>query len=155
MFSKDKLPYRQSTIGLVTNGNGKFLIVNKIVYQPYQWSFPGGGVDNNETPLQAIKRELVEELLSDKFEIIGKSHFPYRYEWPDETIETAFKKNGKYFRGTELTQFWVKFTGTPDEARPGNGIKAIKWVTREELKSHLIFPDQWENAEKVIKEFIG
>lgn len=125
-----------------------------MAYQEGQWAFPGGGVDGDETPQQALKRELVEELKSDKFEIVGRSQYPGVYEWPDQVIETTYQKNGKYFRGTHLTQFWVKFAGELDEARAGDGIKAVKWVTREELKSHLIFPNQWENAEKVIQEFI-
>lgn len=147
------MPYRQSTLGIVTGSDGKFLIVNKMVYQDNQWSFPGGGVDEGETPEQALKRELVEELMSDKFEVVGQSQNPYVYEWPDQVIETAYKKNGKYFRGTQLTQYWVKFMGEQDEVKAGDGVRTVKWVTREELKTHLVFPNQWENAEKVIKEF--
>jgi len=152
-MNRGELPYRQSTLGLITNSNGKFLVVNKSLYQENQWSFPGGGVDKGETPKQALNRELQEELCSNKFEIVGQSRFPYIYEWPDDVIETAFQKYGQYFRGTQLTQFWVKYTGTPEEVQAGDGLKDIKWATREELKTHLIFPNQWENAEKVIREF--
>lgn len=148
------MPYRQSTLGIVTNDNDKFLLINKVVYQENQWAFPGGGVDNDETPLQALKRELIEELESDKFEIMGESKTPYIYEWPDETVEEIYQKRGQYFRGQKLTQFWVKFTDLPTEIKTGDGIRAIKWVSRDELKTHLIFPNQWENAEKVIQEFL-
>jgi len=154
MHNRNKLPFRQSTLGIVINNEGEFLLVNKQSYGENQWSFPGGGIDRNETPEMAIKRELAEELLTDRFEIIGQSQFPYLYEWPDDVIETAYKKNGQYFRGTELTQFWVKFIGTSNEVKAGDDIKAVKWVTRKELKTHLIFSNQWESAEKVIQEFI-
>lgn len=93
-------------------------------------------------------------MISDKFDIIGQSKNSYKYEWPDEVIENTFKDKGKYFRGTELTQFWVKFTGIKDEVIPGDGIKYVKWVSKYELAAHLVFPNQWKNAEKVIKEFI-
>ena len=40
--------------------NNKVLLV-KHSYTP-GWHFPGGGVDRNETPLAAVKRELFEEV---------------------------------------------------------------------------------------------
>jgi mutator protein MutT len=154
-MKREELPYRQSTLAIVINKDGKFLVVNKQAYEPDKWwSFPGGGVDEGETPEQAVMRELVEELESDKFEIAGKSKNEYQYEWPDEVIEKTHKEKGKYFRGTQLTQFWVKFSGNEREVKAGDGIRAIKWVTRDELKNYLLFPNQLENAEKVIKEFI-
>ena len=125
-----------------------------MTYEPNKyWSFPGGGVDEGETAKEAVKRELIEELESDKFEILGKSKHAYKYEWPDDVVEATYKKNGKYFRGTQLPQFWVKFTGKTNEVKAGDGIRFVKWVTREELKNHLLFPNQLENAEKVILEF--
>ncbi|KKQ07998.1 MAG: RNA pyrophosphohydrolase [Parcubacteria group bacterium GW2011_GWB1_36_5] len=152
-MNREKLPYRQSTLGIVTNDKGLFLLVSKTPYQNNQWSFPGGGVDGDETPEPALKRELIEELISDKFEIVGQSKNSYKYEWPDEVIENTFKDKGKYFRGTELTQFWVRFMGKLDEVKPGDGIKTVKWVSKDELEARLVFPNQWKNAEKVIREF--
>jgi len=32
-------------------------------------------------------------------------------------------------------------------------IRVIKWITYDQLSSHLLFPGQLESAEKVIKEF--
>lgn len=153
IIHREEMPYRQSTLAIVTDGKGRFLVVNKAVYQKDQWAFPGGGIDEWETPEQSVKRELVEELKTSKFEIIGRSRNIYHYEWSDQVIASSLQKNQPHFRGTELTQFLVKFTGDPDEVKPGDGINAVRWVTKEELKTHLIFPGQWENAEKVIQEF--
>ena len=155
MIDRNTLPYRQSTLAIVTNQSGKFLVVNKQAYEPNKyWSFPGGGVDEGETPEEAVMRELVEELESDKFEIVGKSQNDYQYEWPDHVIEKTFQEKGQYWRGTQLTQFWFKFTGSEDEVKAGDGIRTVKWVTRAELKDHLLFPNQLDNAEKVIQEFL-
>lgn len=150
----EDLPYRQSTLAIVTNRDDKFLVVNKEAYEPDKWwSFPGGGVDEDETPEEAVMRELVEELESNKFEVIGRSKHEYQYEWPKEVIEKTFKEKGKYFRGTQLTQFWIRFTGDETEVKPGDGIRTVKWVPRDELKDYLLFPNQLDNAEKVIQEF--
>lgn len=153
MIEREKLPYRKSTIGIITDNDGYFLVVNKKVYKDGQWSFPGGGADEGETAIEAVKREFVEELLGGEFEVIAESKIPYKYEWPDEVIEQTYARKGTMFRGTELVQFWVKYEGDRDAIRPGDGIRAIKWIKREDLKNHLIFPNQWENAEKVIEEF--
>ena len=54
---------------------------------------------------------------------------------------------------TEPVQFWVKYSGDRSKIRLGDGLRAVKWIRRGELKNHLVFPNQWENAEKVIEEF--
>lgn len=45
---------------LLFNEEGKFLIV-KPGYKEY-WEIPGGNIDENESPLHAVKREVSEEL---------------------------------------------------------------------------------------------
>lgn len=154
MVKRDGMPYRQSTLAYVHDGRGNFLILQKEIYKEDQWSFPGGGIDDGETAEEAVSRELGEELGSDKFEVIQKSKQEYRYEFPDEVIQRNYEKKGVWQRGQEITSFWVKFIGDKNELSPKDGIGKIKWVTREELKTHLIFPNQWENAEKVIEDFI-
>ena len=154
MFIRENLPYRQNSLGYVVNDEGKFLLVNKESYEDNQWSFPGGGIDEGETAEQALLRELKEELMTNNFKIIRKSQNVYQYEWPDEVIETSAKKKGKYFRGQQLIQFLVRFTGNNAEVKPGDGIRMFKWVSRNDLPSHLVFPNQLENAEGVLNELL-
>jgi ADP-ribose pyrophosphatase YjhB (NUDIX family) len=58
---------------LIVKGEKTLLV--KHSYRPL-WYMPGGGVDFKETGLQAVKRELQEEvnINCDKFELFGFYH---------------------------------------------------------------------------------
>jgi 8-oxo-dGTP diphosphatase len=51
---------------------------------PYEWEFPGGKVENDETPEECIKREIWEELRVE-IEILNPLE-PIEYEYPGEAI---------------------------------------------------------------------
>ena len=96
MIDKKDMVYRESTLAYVTDGAGKFLLVQKEIYKDNEWTFAGGGVDEGETSEQAVVRELEEELGSRNFRIIGESKQKYRYEFPEEVIKRNYEKNCVY-----------------------------------------------------------
>jgi putative (di)nucleoside polyphosphate hydrolase len=146
-------PYRKGVNAVVVDSNNNFLIVQKKNYGDNQWDFPGGGLDEGETPEKGILRELMEELGSDSFVIVKQSPINIKFEWPQEAIEAGYKKHGKYWRGQEKYQFVVKFTGSiTDFKLQEEEIKQVKWVKYSELRDHLIFGGQWENAKLVIED---
>jgi len=154
-ITREKYPYRQATLGIVIDEDKEFLLVQKLNYRENEWSFAGGGIEENETPKQAVSGELEEELGSKKFRIIAESTTPYCYEWPNHVILRQYQKTGKLYRGNQVKYFLSKFSGNKEELKlRRNELRAIKWVKLEELPKHLIFPSQWQAAEKVHQELL-
>lgn len=58
------LQVTEAAVGIIQLDNGMVLLGERPVGKPWEgyWEFPGGKVELNETPAQALKRELQEEL---------------------------------------------------------------------------------------------
>lgn len=149
----DDLTYREKSLAIVVDEDKNFLIDQLIDYGENDWNFPGGGIDEGESPKEAVFRELFEELGTDKFKILKKSKEVIEYAWPKNIIIKRFKKEGKTYKGQRQHIFLVEFTGSKADIRFDSGeIRKIKWLKYEELENHLNFPKQWEIIEKVLKD---
>lgn len=154
-INRGELPYRQAVIGIVLDDDKRFLVAQAITYGEDDWRFPGGGVDGNEKLEETLLRELEEELGTNNFEIIKKANFINQYEWPDHVVEDQFKKKGIKYRGQEQVSFLVKFKGKKEDVKiQTEELRKVKWVKYDELKNHFTFPNQWNDAEKALKELL-
>jgi 8-oxo-dGTP diphosphatase len=96
----------------------KYLILHKSLTVPRfpgYWDFPGGGLEENESPLEGIKREILEEtsLVMEPIEVI------WRCQLMVNQIET---------------QYWiysVKFVS--GDVVLSHEHTEFKWVTKKEL----------------------
>ncbi|RUM69187.1 MAG: RNA pyrophosphohydrolase [Sulfurovum sp.] len=64
------------------------------------WQFPQGGIDDGETPKEALKRELLEEIGCDKIELLGEFPEWIRYDFPKIARGKKYPFDGqtqKYF----------------------------------------------------------
>ncbi len=64
------------------------------------WQFPQGGIDKNEEPKSALKRELKEEIGTDEVEIIAQYPKWLSYDFPSRVREKMYPYDGqiqKYF----------------------------------------------------------
>jgi 8-oxo-dGTP diphosphatase len=85
---------------------------------PLKWEFPGGKVEDGEEPMEALQRELVEELAIDAD--IGDEILAYDFTYP----------NGV----TVNLQFYLVNNFVPD---PMNlEFNAIEWVSIEDLDAY-------------------
>ena len=106
---------------VITNNEGQILVAQRpyseVSYKSYKWEFPGGKVEENESPEEALRREIREEL--DCEIIVGNKLGELDYLYPD------FKLKMDLFR-------CVLKEGNLPKALEHN---QIKWISLEEMDS--------------------
>jgi putative (di)nucleoside polyphosphate hydrolase len=108
----NKLPMRQGVGIIVLNKNNEVFVGKRKDNPVDKWQMPQGGIDNNETPLKAMKRELEEETSITKIEVLKEVENWLEYELPSNLLGKIWK--GKY-RGQKQKWFIVKFMGKDNE----------------------------------------
>ena len=110
--------YLKVAAGIILKGD-KVLIAKRLAnkHQGDLWEFPGGKVETNESPLQALKRELKEEVNLDIKQ--ADLYQDIQFNYPDKNVHLFF------FMITD-------FSG--DE----NGLEGqeICWVALDDLKQY-------------------
>ncbi len=111
MKHKD-LPLRTG-VGIAVLNSKNQVFVGKRKDNPFdKWQMPQGGIDPNETPSVAMKRELEEETSIKNFKFLKEFNQWLEYELPENLIGKIWK--GKY-RGQKQKWFVVKFLGNDSE----------------------------------------
>jgi putative (di)nucleoside polyphosphate hydrolase len=120
-------PYRLNVGAALFNARGEVLIAHRfrddgpeVIYPGLEWQMPQGGIDPNEDPREAVKRELWEETGVTDADILGETDwmaydFP-PYDGPPHRLSV--------FRGQRQKWFALRFTGDEraiDPLSPRNG----------------------------------
>ena len=90
-----------------------------------KWQMPQGGVDKDESYLQAMKRELFEETSIKNIKVLKEIESFFEYELPETLIGVIWK--GKY-RGQKQKWFITRFLGEESEINLNtNHAEFIDW----------------------------
>ncbi|WP_455475842.1 RNA pyrophosphohydrolase [Bartonella sp. B17] len=161
----EALPYRKCVGILVFNHEGKVWVGRRLMVHTHAdtevsdfWQLPQGGIDENEEPLDAARRELYEETGIRSVTLIKEAKDWFYYDFPQEF--TGHVLSNKY-RGQTQKWFAFQFTGEASEIAinpPPDGNKAEfdkwKWIDLEILPS-IIISFKKQVYMKVVNEFRG
>ena len=109
--SKD-LPLRTGVGIILLNRKNKVFVGKRIDNPKKFWQMPQGGVDKNESFLQAAKRELNEETGVKSTKLIKRINGWHTYDLPKNLLGKVWK--GK-FRAQKQKWFIMKFIGEESE----------------------------------------
>lgn len=120
---------RYKVVCAIVENEGEYLCVRKgqtkYEYTSFRWEFPGGKIEEGETPQQALSRELLEEMdyrVEVKEELCSVFH-----EYPDFSIELrAFlctAKDRSYTLKEHMDSCWL----------PKGKLDDLAWCEADEL----------------------
>lgn len=123
-------PHFRAGVGAVVASNeGKVLLCQRADIPAGAWQFPQGGIEEGETPAEAVKRELREEIGVDKEQLVelGNVEGWLTYELPIEM------QNTKVGRGQLQRWFLFRISAEGEkQIEPTDEFNAFKWVSMQQ-----------------------
>jgi putative (di)nucleoside polyphosphate hydrolase len=146
-----ELNYRANVAAILRNAAGRILVCERLG-MPGAWQFPQGGIDEGETPEQALARELWEEIgvRAESFRIVERRG-PYWY-----VFDNGRTKKG--FHGKEQLYFLCDFTA-PDSAidveTEHPEFQAFRWIAPKEFRIEWLPAMKHEVYRAVLADFFA
>ena len=121
------LKLRQKVRAVVASTSGEVLLIRPHSYAADQWTLAGGGVEAGESPVEAMRRELAEELgieCEDLDELPVQNRFIY---------SPAYKlKRGLDHDGQQAVMFFVRIPPDSELRLQEEEIAEARWFTPDE-----------------------
>ena len=117
------------------------------------WQMPQGGIDDNENPEDAVWREMMEEIGTNKVELIKVSNQWVSYEIPEETLKTL--PWGNKYIGQIQKWFAFKFLGEDNDINVKTDDQEFsewKWAKIDSIVNNIV-PFKRNVYSIILKEF--
>ena len=122
--------YRPNAGIIIFNEEGKLLWCKR--KSGDGWQFPQGGIDDGESPEEAIVRETYEEvgLKRNQIKIIKENDRWIKYDIPKNKIPKYFSLKNRKFRGQTQKWFLAEFIGEDSDINLNlhDQIEFTKWT---------------------------
>ena len=136
----DSKGYRENVGIILSNPDGQVFFAKRCGQDA--WQFPQGGIDENESPVEAMYRELEEEtgLLKSHVEVIGQTDDWLRYSIPRHLQR---KRSKPLCVGQKQIWFCLKLIGDEAHVNLKSGSKPEfdrwRWVNYWEPLEEIVF----------------
>ena len=145
--------YRRCVGMMILNNIKEILVGRRLDHPSGFWQMPQGGIDVNENPEEAVWREMMEEIGTNKVKLLKVSNQWINYNIPSETLKTL--PWGHKYIGQTQKWFAFQFTGKESDinVRTVNPeFSEWKW-TKINLIVDEIVPFKRDVYTKILKEF--
>ena len=149
-----KLPLRNGVGIILLNKENKIFVGKRIDNPTNSWQMPQGGIDQNESIIDAAKRELKEETGITNVEVVKELKYWLTYELPNNLLGKIWK--GRY-RGQKQKWFIMKFLGEIEEINIKTQHPEFlewKWIDAKELPDIAVH-FKIDVYKKLLKEIIN
>ena len=139
---------------MMLNNNKEILVGKRLDHPSGFWQMPQGGIDEKENPKEAVWREMMEEIGTNKAKLIKESNQWINYDIPPETLKTL--PWGHKYIGQTQKWFAFQFTGEESDINVGTvnpEFSEWKW-TKINLIVDEIVPFKRDVYSTILEEFI-
>ena len=131
--------YRKCVGMMILNTNKEILVGRRLDHPSGYWQMPQGGIDENENPKEAVWREMMEEIGTNKAKLIKVSNQWINYDIPPETLKTL--PWGHKYIGQRQKWFAFDFLGEDEDINVGTDnpeFSEWKWARMDSIVDSIV-----------------
>ena len=131
--------YRKCVGMMILNVNKEILVGRRLDHPSGYWQMPQGGIDENENPKEAVWREMMEEIGTNKAKLIKISNQWINYDIPPEILKTL--PWGHKYIGQRQKWFAFDFLGEDQDINVGTDnpeFSEWKWTEMDSIVGNIV-----------------